>query len=62
MVELGGDYAKWNKAVRDKQTLNITYMCNLRKTQQTSEYNKTETDIENKLGVTGARGKEGGGR
>ena len=42
---LGGHYAKWNKSDRERQILyDITYMWNLKKPQQTSEYNKKEAD------------------
>ena len=44
MDGLGGYYTKWSKSDRERPTLHdITYMWNL-KIQQTSEYNKKETD------------------
>ena len=44
MDGLGGCCAKWNKSDRERQILyDTTYMRNL-KIQQTSEYNKKETD------------------
>ena len=44
MDGLGGYYAKWNKSDRERQILyNSTSMWNL-KIQQTSEYNKKESD------------------
>ena len=65
MDELGEYYAKRNKSNRERQTLyDITYMRNLKKTQQISEYNKKIsrlTDIEKKLVVT-SREMEGGGQ
>ena len=45
MDGLGGYYAKGNKSVRERHILyDITYMWNLKKLQQTSEYNKKEAD------------------
>ena len=61
MDGLGEHYAKSD---RERQILfDITYMWNLKKIQQTSEYNKKSsrlTDTENKLVVTRGE-REGGG-
>ena len=41
MDKLGGHYAKWNESDRERQILHdIIYVWNLKKIQQTSEYNK----------------------
>ena len=40
-----GHCVKWNKSDRKRQILSdLTYMWNLKKMQQTSDYNKKETD------------------
>ena len=45
MDGLRGYYAKWNKSDRERQMLyDITYVWNLKKIQQTNEYNKKEAD------------------
>ena len=45
MDGLGGHYAKWNKSVRERQTLcDITYMGNLKKNDTDEHICWTETD------------------
>ena len=39
----GGHYAKWNKTEKDKHCI-TSLICGTWKLQQTSEYNKKETD------------------
>ena len=59
MDGLGGYYAKWKKSDKEKQILynHITYV-EYKKIQETSEYNRKETDphIENKLAATSEEG------
>ena len=61
MDGLGGYCAKWNKSEKYKYCI-ISHICGILEKKQTSEYNKTEADleIENKLVVTSGEGEGGG--
>ena len=45
MNGLEGYYAKWNKSEKDKYCM-TSFLCGIKKIQQTSEQNKKEADLQ----------------